>query len=95
MHDVNVEDVEELIEPHGERITIEGLRKLAEQHSQYEPEYLHEEPSAPEGIFTTESRSNSITKIDENMEQFTENEPDRESSTKENRGILDQLSCYR
>ena len=76
MHDVNVEDVEELIESHGEDLTIEELQELAEQHPQNEPEDPTAEPAAPEKILTTEFLSNSITKIEEIMDQFTENDPD-------------------
>ena len=40
IHDVNVDDVEELIDPHCEGLAIEELQELAERHPQSEPENL-------------------------------------------------------
>ena len=57
--------------------------ELAEQHPRNEPEDPTAEPAAPERILTTEFLSNSITKIEGIMDQFTENDPNWERSTRQ------------
>jgi hypothetical protein len=95
LEDVNDDDVDELLQSHGERLSNDELRELAEQRIQSESEAFVAEEEATVRDLTTEFLSNSITSIAQIMDQFIDNDPDWERINKAKRGVLHMISCYR
>jgi hypothetical protein len=61
LEDVNDDDAEELLQSHGEGLSNDELRELAEQRIQSESEAFNAEEGTPVRDLTTEFLSNSIT----------------------------------
>jgi hypothetical protein len=83
LEDVNDDDVEELLQFHGEHLSNDELRELAEQCIQNESEAFDVKEETPVRDLTTEFLSNSITVITQIMDhQLIDNDPDWEQSNK-------------
>jgi hypothetical protein len=94
LEDVNDNDAEESLQSHGERLSNDKLRELAEQRIQTESEAFDAEEETPVRDLTTEFLSNRITAIMQITDQFIDNDPDWKRSNKAKRGVLYMKSCY-
>jgi hypothetical protein len=91
---VNEDDVQELLQSHGESLTNDKLRGFTEQCIQSELTASDAEEVTPVREIFTEFLSNSITAITQTMDQLTDNGLDYKQSSKARQGILDMVSCY-
>jgi hypothetical protein len=82
LEDVNDDDVEELLQSHGGRLSNDELRELGEQRVQSESETFDAEEGTPVRDLGTEFLGNSITAITQIMDQFIDNDADWERSSK-------------
>lgn len=97
LEEVNEDDVEELLQSHGEELTNEELEEIASQcklHVPGDADMEEGNEETPKKELTTEFLSNSLATITQIMEQFVENDPDDERSSKVKRGVMSMLSCY-
>jgi hypothetical protein len=82
-----------LLQSHGESLTNDELRELAEQHIQSEFTASNAQEATPVREISTEFLSISITAITQIMDQFTDN-LDYKQSSKVRQGVLETISCY-
>ncbi|XP_041053574.1 tigger transposable element-derived protein 1-like [Carcharodon carcharias] len=89
--EVDEADVVELLKSHGEELSNEDLMQLESQRA--EEEDRTEIP--PPQILSTKRLSRAFQIMEEAMEIFTEDDPNRERSAKVNRAINDGINCYK
>ncbi|XP_066489716.1 tigger transposable element-derived protein 1-like [Tiliqua scincoides] len=93
MDEVDAEDVEELLNSHGEELTKEELEEIENQHAAEEEED-EMEGAPPVRNLTTAMLSEGIAKINEILNIWSENDPDWERSSTVKRGVLADIACY-
>jgi hypothetical protein len=89
---VKEDDVQELLQYHGESLANGELRELAKQRIQ--SEFTSEAEETPVRELSTESLSKNITAIAQAMDHFIDNGPDYERNSKAKRGALEIIFCY-
>lgn len=94
MDEVNADDVEELLNSHGEKLTKEELEELEKQHAVEEEEEDEMEGAPPVRNLKTAMLSEGIAKINEILNVWSENDPDWERSSSVKRGVLSDIACY-
>ena len=88
--DLEVDDVNELLESHGEELTNEDLLELESQLIEEEPD---EEPE--ERRFTSKKLSEAFHMIENAMAVFEEQDPNSARFTKVYRGVTECISSYK
>uniref|UniRef100_T1IFU6 Uncharacterized protein n=1 Tax=Rhodnius prolixus TaxID=13249 RepID=T1IFU6_RHOPR len=90
--EVNVEDVEEIVQETAASLSNDELKKLTEQEENKNIESSDFEEEKKELSMAFVKRR--LTTITEIMDQFVENDPNFDRSSKARRGVIDALSTY-
>ncbi|XP_064410189.1 tigger transposable element-derived protein 1-like [Latimeria chalumnae] len=89
-------DIEEVLESHTEELTNEDLQQLEVQRACIEEDDEDDDPKEqpqPQ-MLTTKRMAEAFHHIDIAMQIFSDDDPNRERSSKVSRGISDVLRCY-
>lgn len=92
LDEVNVEDVEEIIQETAASLSNDELKELTEQEENKNIDSSDFEEEQKELSMAFVKRS--LTTITEIMDQFVENDPNFDRSSKARRGVIDALSTY-
>lgn len=92
LDEVNVEDVEEMVQETAASLSNDELKELTEQEENKNIESSDFEEEQKELSMAFVKRS--LTTITEIMDQFVENDPNFDRSSKARRGVIDALSTY-
>lgn len=92
LDEVNVEDVEEIVQETAASLSNDELKELTEQeeNKNIDSSDFEEEQKELSMAFVKKS----LTTITEIMDQFVENDPNFDRSSKARRGVIDALSTY-
>lgn len=90
LENINEKDIEELLQVHGESVREENVQEQAAD-SVLEVVYSDDEEQTE---LTSNFLSKSISTITRIMDQFVENDPDYERSSKARQDIMESISCY-
>ncbi|XP_068227389.1 tigger transposable element-derived protein 1-like [Palaemon carinicauda] len=89
--DMEVDDVTELLESHGEELSAGDLIQLERQIIEEEEETPTSDPKA----FTRQGLSKGFAEIQQTLSTFEAQDPNMDRFTKVSRGITDLLQCYK
>lgn len=92
LDEVNVEDVEEIVQETAASLSNDELKELTEQEENKNIDSSDFEEEQKELSMAFVKRS--LTTITEIMDQFVENDPNFDRSSKARRGVIDALSTY-
>ncbi|XP_068205592.1 tigger transposable element-derived protein 1-like [Palaemon carinicauda] len=88
--DMEVDDVTELLESHGEELSAGDLIQLEKQIIEEEEETPIPDPKA----FTRKGLSKGFAEIQQALATFEAQDPNMDGFTRVSRGIMDLLQCY-
>lgn len=91
--EMEVDDVTELLESHGEELSAEDLIQMEKQIIEEEEE--EETPTPEPKAFTRQALARGFSEMQQALATFEAQDPNLERFTRVSRGVMDLLQCYK